>query len=241
MVQKLAGTKWGCTAETLRITTQAMVMSVADYCSPIWMNSAHVNLVDTEINKALRIISGAVEPTEVEWLNILSNIAPAHILRQESALRECQKISSNHNLPIYSDISSAPADLRLRSRKPFWYFYRERESLGDLNHRWRQWWENVSVFQKELVIDPTKAVNGMELPRQVWIRLNRFRTGQGCCAFLLHRWNFTESPLCQCGEVQTMDHIFQQCSIHSFNGDIFELNRLTENAVLWLENVNIDI
>lgn len=188
MIQKLAGTTWGCSAETLHITTMAMVMSVADYCSPIWMNSAHVSLVDTQINKALRIICGVVDPTEVEWLNILSNIAPAHILRQESALRECQKIYANQNLPKYSDISSAPSQQRLQSRKPFWCFFRNQDNFGDLKHRWRQWWENVSVFQKELVIDATEAVNGMDLPRRTWIRLNRFRTGQGCCAFLMHRW-----------------------------------------------------
>lgn len=58
MLQKLAGTIWGCTPKTLRITTQAMVMSVANYCSSVWMNSAHVNQVDTQINKMLRIVSG---------------------------------------------------------------------------------------------------------------------------------------------------------------------------------------
>lgn len=46
MLYKLARTTWGCTAKTLRITTSAMVMSVANYyCSPIWMNSAHLNQV----------------------------------------------------------------------------------------------------------------------------------------------------------------------------------------------------
>lgn len=74
-----------------------------------------------------------------------------------------------------------------------------------------------------------------------WIRLNRFRTGQGCRAFLMHRWNFTESSLCQCGEIQTMNHILQDCNIYKFSGDIFELNDLTEETMLWLENLAIDI
>ena len=38
-----------------------------------------------------------------------------------------------------------------------------------------------------------------------------------------------------------MDHILQQCNIHKFDGDIFELNNLTENALLWLENLAVDI
>lgn len=99
----------------------------------------------------------------------------------------------------------------------------------------------MTSHDKELINDPTKAVKGMDLPRRIWIRVNRFRTGQGCCAFLMHRWNFTESPLCQCGETQTMDHILHNCNIHKFNGDIFELNNLTESAILWLENLAIDI
>src|ERR1700744_3256582 len=73
MLQKLAGTTWGCTAKTLRITTQAMVMSVANYCSPVWMNSAHLNQVDTQIYKALIIVSGTVDATEIAWLHVLSN------------------------------------------------------------------------------------------------------------------------------------------------------------------------
>ncbi len=81
IVQKLAGSSWGCSAKTLKITTQSLIMSIADYCSPVWMNSCHVKLVDTRINIALRLISGSVQSTELEWLNVLSNIAPAHICK----------------------------------------------------------------------------------------------------------------------------------------------------------------
>lgn len=35
LIQKLAGSSWGCSATTLRITTQAMVLSVAEYCAPV--------------------------------------------------------------------------------------------------------------------------------------------------------------------------------------------------------------
>ena len=113
--------------------------------------------------------------------------------------------------------------------------------MEDLKSRWKVWWENASVFQKELVSDPTTKVKGMDLPRCTWVRLNRFRTGQGCCAFLLHRWNFIDSPLCECGEIQTMDHIMQQCNIHRFSGDIRELHDLTDNARTWLENLAVNI
>lgn len=143
MLCKLAGTTWGCTAKTLRITTQAMVMSVANYCSPIWMNSAHVNQVDTQVYKSLRIVSGTVDSTEIEWLHVLSNTVPMHLARQEAALKECRKI------PIYNDITAAPNDLRLPSRKPFWCFFRESEHLNELKERWKQWWNcRISTSKK---------------------------------------------------------------------------------------------
>lgn len=71
------------------------------------MSSCHVKTVDTQINVALRIICGAVQPTEVEWLYVLSKIVPAHISRQESALRECYKIHEDKELEIREDILSA--------------------------------------------------------------------------------------------------------------------------------------
>lgn len=241
MLHKLAGTTWGCTAKTLQITTQAMVMSVASYCSPVWMNSAHVYKVDTQVYKALRVVTGTVNSTEIEWLHILSNTVPLHIARQEAALKECKRIAQNSGLTICNDIAAAPDDLRLVSRKPFWCLYREHDSYEELKMRWKKWWNDTSVFQKSLVDDPTIAVSGMDLPRRTWIRVNRFRTGQGCCAFLLHRWNFVQSNTCECGQVQTMEHILQHCNIHRFSGDINELHTLTDNAKRWLESLAVNV
>lgn len=241
IVQKLAGTTWGCTAKTLRITTLSLVMSVADYCSPVWMNSCHTKLVDSQINVTLRLIGGVVQPTQLEWLSVLSNIEPAHILREEAALRECRKIELDTELPIYSDLLTAPPNLRLRSRSPFWIYFRNANSQMDRKTRWKEWWNNVSVHNKNLIQDPTAEVPGFNLPRRIWIRLNRIRTGQGCCAFLLHRWNITESPLCQCGEVQTMKHLVEECLIHRYCGSMEEIHSATTSAVQWLSGLSVDI
>lgn len=241
IVQKLACTSWGCSAKTLKITTQAMVLSIAEYCSPVWMNCCHTKKVDVEINKALRVISGSVQSTPVEWLYILSNLPPPFITRQEAALRECKKIAEATELPIHNDISSAPPTSRLKSRKPFWQFYRTSGNMDPRNTRWKNWWEGVNVRNKDLITDPTKEVNGMNLPRKLWLRLNRIRTGHGCCAYMLHKWKFIESPLCECGEIQTMDHIVQHCNIHRFTGDIQEINSLSERFIKWLGDLKVEI
>ncbi|KAJ4949564.1 hypothetical protein JOQ06_021074, partial [Pogonophryne albipinna] len=40
-IRRLAGTTWGASAKTLRISTQALVFSVAEYCGPVWSRSPH--------------------------------------------------------------------------------------------------------------------------------------------------------------------------------------------------------
>ncbi|XP_037051003.1 uncharacterized protein LOC119084960 [Bradysia coprophila] len=241
LVQKLAGSNWGCSGKTLRITTQAMVKSVASYCAPVWMHSCHVKKVDTQINSALRIICGAVQPTELEWLYVLSNITPAHISREEAAIKECKKIANDPDLPIYKDIDTAPDTLRLRSRKPIWCFYRKVENMDLLKDRWKAWWQETSVYNKDLIQDPTEEVKGMDLPRRTWKRLNRIRTGQGCCASLLHKWKVIDSPLCQCGQIQTIDHIVSACALHKFSGTLLEIHQATDDAVDWLRDLAIDL
>ena len=101
----------------------------------------------------------------------------------------------------------------------------------DLKSRWKEWWDAASVHNKNLINDPTAEVDGYNLPRRTWLRLNRLRTGQGCCAFLLHRWNIIESPLCHCGAIQTMKHLVEECTIHRFQGTIEDLHAVFSDAV----------
>ncbi|KAJ3598698.1 hypothetical protein NHX12_002200 [Muraenolepis orangiensis] len=41
LIRRLAGTTWGASAKTLRISTQALVFSAAEYCAPVWSKSPH--------------------------------------------------------------------------------------------------------------------------------------------------------------------------------------------------------
>lgn len=79
IIQKLAGSMWGCMASTLRVSSLSLVYSTAEYCCPVRNHSTNVNLIDASINSCLRAISGVVESTPTEWLPVLSNIKPAEI------------------------------------------------------------------------------------------------------------------------------------------------------------------
>lgn len=66
-------------------------------------------------------------------------------------------------------------------------------------------WIYENVVNNSLINDPTQRVPGFDLPRAMWSALNRIRTDQGICKFLLDNWKMTDTPLCECGQVQTIN------------------------------------
>jgi len=76
LTTKLAGSSWGANAQTLQSSAVALCYSVAEYCIPAWGRSSHVKLVDRQLNETMRIVSGTIRPTPLQWLPVLSHIAP---------------------------------------------------------------------------------------------------------------------------------------------------------------------
>ena len=72
LIRCLAGTTWGASAKTLRISTQTLVFPAAEYCAPVLSRSPHVRKVDVAINSSLRTISGCLKPTPVFHLPVLA-------------------------------------------------------------------------------------------------------------------------------------------------------------------------
>ena len=71
LTRRLAGTTWGASAKTLRISTQAVVFPAAECCAPVWSRNPHVKKVDVAINSSLRTISGCLKPTPRFQLPVL--------------------------------------------------------------------------------------------------------------------------------------------------------------------------
>jgi hypothetical protein len=78
-----------------------------------------------------------------------------------------------------------------------------------------------------------------------WVLLKRFRTSQGKCAFLMHRWGYSNATNCDCGHLsQTMDHIIDDCPIHAFEDGMLSLHEgilTTPEAIQYLFDLNIDL
>ena len=58
------------------------------------------------------------------------------------------------------------------------------------------------------------------LPRHTWSLVNRLRTGQSPCRAKLHKWGHAQSPSCDCGQRQTMNHIVDTYPLAKFEGGL---------------------
>ena len=171
--------------------------------------------------------------TRTDWLPVLSNIAPADIRREVATCRTITRARGKPELPLLTDIDFLPRP-RLKSRRPIW------SNLPDeaptIQQLWRTRCQNkiVDVPNKSLINDPTIQLPGMDLPRGQWSLLNRFRSDAGPYRNSMHEWGYIASPLCDCGEHQTMRHIVNECPLTCFDGGISELHQAHDAAFTWL-------
>ena len=82
IIQKLLGSNWGASAETLRISALALVLPVAEYCCSARIDSCHSKLIDFQLTNTMRIITGKLKATKTVWLPVLCNIAPPVLRRR---------------------------------------------------------------------------------------------------------------------------------------------------------------
>ncbi|KAL7388243.1 hypothetical protein ABVT39_009812 [Epinephelus coioides] len=114
-IHDLPDSTWGASPQTLRISTQALVLPVAEYCASAWSRSPHVNKVDTAINSALRIVTGCLKPTPMSHLPVLAGIAPASLRRDAATLTLARK-AQKYDWHILHKATTTPAPpCRLKS------------------------------------------------------------------------------------------------------------------------------
>lgn len=242
LVQKLASTGWGACAQTLRTATLSLVYSTAEYCCPAWINSTHTKKVDVQLNRAMRIVTGTLQPTPTAWLPVLANIAPPPMRREECLKKEFRKYTTNDSLPIHTDLINPP-HVRLRSRKPPRITAQKllEEDVG-VAARWAEHWNTSPPTNGHLVVNPADRVPGFNLPRREWCTLNRIRVDQSRCAYSMHRWGLKDSASCPCGsEEQTTTHIISDCHLTAFQGSLSDLHNLTPPALEWLCELPISL
>ena len=164
VIRVLAGTDWGASPETLRTSTIALMSGTINYISPVWLNSAHASKIDVQFNAALRIISGTLRSTPLEWLYVLSNIPPPHLSRKISYKNIITKSIIYENSLLYKILEEPTTYQRLKSREP-WDKTFENVRNFSLTDEWKIAWENGQVVNSDLISDPTSN------SKSAWIQL----------------------------------------------------------------------
>jgi hypothetical protein len=121
----------------------------------------------------MRIISGCIKSTKLQWLPVLSHIASPELRRHSATLKMIEKILNSPSLPIYNDVYNAP-NKRLKLINLIWTLKNCTNTEGDL---WNTHWEDGAVLNNHLISDPAQLIPSFEFPRVAWTALNRVRIG----------------------------------------------------------------
>ena len=84
IIRKLANSKWGCKASTLRPSCLALCYSVAEYAWPVWARSTHAHKLNPALHDCCRIISGCLKPTNLD--SVLYTYWPVSLLLTSGGL-----------------------------------------------------------------------------------------------------------------------------------------------------------
>jgi len=114
ILRKLAGTTWGASQTLLRTSSLALCYSVAEYCAPVWTRSAHTSLVDVKLRDSMRIVTGCLKPTPVQWLTVMSAIAPPHLRREEMNRKWIERAQAEEITPLQKNFQTGPINLKAK-------------------------------------------------------------------------------------------------------------------------------
>ena len=103
LIRRLAGTTWGASAKTLRISTQALVFTAAEYCAPDWSRSPHVKQVDVEppagIRRKATTLALARKAVKYDWIimhdTTKNEVPPCRLKSRKPYNKEAQEILIN--------------------------------------------------------------------------------------------------------------------------------------------------
>ena len=94
------------------------------------------------------------------------------------------------------------------------------------------------MFNSRLITHPEKQVPGFDLPRNIWIKLNRLRTLHGRCNDMLYKWSAVPDPFCACGHPsETIKHMVNDCPLTKFQGGFEALHQASPEAIHWISNI----
>ena len=231
IIRKLANSKWGCKASTLRPSCLALCYSAAEYACPVWERSAHAPKLNPALHDCCRIISGCLKPTNLDSVHLLAGIAPPHIRRTVVCRMERTRQTTDDRHQLFHH---QPAASRLKSRKSFMRTVTLLDSSASSSR--------LQLWKDSLTDVPSSVKMGLEVAESLpagsgedwlcWRAINRLRTGVGRAKTTMRRWGYlndAQSVEFDCGEPQTMTHLLS-CRLLDEACTADDLATLTERA-----------
>ena len=248
LLRRLSGQTWGASLNILQTSAVRLVYAPAEYCAPTWSHSTHTKKIDIALNSTMRIVSGCLRSTPVDYLPVVSGIVPPDIRRSSHTLKICAKAKANqthllHEITRNSDINP---NLLLNTRKSFHPQCTQLHNTptadtptsGQRLHGTLDGKANSTRLQK-YISTPNKHPPGHDLNRHCWVRLNRLRTGHGRFGHMMQKMGLREDAACSCGEAkQTAEHVINFCPDTTCYGDCLALDKA---ATDWLHKLKIDV
>ena len=186
-------------------------------CRGIRRPSTYAAKLDVALNGTLRIISGCLKPIRRKLLPVLTGISPTHLPREHSIFELALQVQLNTNHPLHAFVHSAQTlgTQHLHSRHPFRCHAAALINSGfNILGSWRAAWVSARPPAQFVVTPAVCLPPGLELPRSLWVALNRLRTGVDRFDTYLYCWGMLDTPKCICGaEEQLASQIIFACDI----------------------------
>ena len=233
LLKKLANSRWGTNARTIRTTALALCYSAAEYAAPVWERSAYAHLLNPELNQACRAITGCLRPTNVENLYLLAGIAPPEIRRSVCARVERTKQVERETHSLFGH---TPARRRLKSRRSFLTSVQPVHfpaKVVRVNEWKRRLEEKAHAGLVNLYED---LATGHDSPWLNWRCLNRLRTGYTCSKEQRKKWGyFNGDTTCECGLATENTSHMLQCTLLAHPCTLDDLLEFNDTAQACIE------
>ena len=202
----------------LRTSARALCFSTAEYASPIWNRSVHSKKVDVALNETCRIVSGCMKPTPIHLLFKAAGFAEPKVRRASHEYTERFKQTFDERHVMYGKPNPPPS--RLVSRHPFL----TRTSVDPPD------WYPVSEEEP----------SGVEMDWLSWRTLNRIRAGVAPVKTNLYKWGLTTDDKCECGERQTMEHLYNctKCMFTVSLDDLWHGRNVNDFVKYWMGHLD---
>ena len=233
LLKKLANSRWGTNARTIRTTAIPLCYSTAEYAAPVWERSAYTHLLNPELNQACRAITGCLRPTNVENLYLLAGISPPEIRRSVCARVERTKQVERETHSLFGH---TPARRRLKSRRSFLTSVQPVHfpaKVVRVNEWKRRLEEKAHAGLVNLYED---LATGHDSPWLNWRCLNRLRTGYTCSKEQRKKWGyFNGDTTCECGLATENTSHMLQCTLLAHPCTLDDLLEFNDTAQACIE------